>query len=562
MKYAVEISGMTCGSCSRHAREALVKVDELQDIQMMPWQDGKAVVNLAEDTQLPEKKIKKVIKKAGYKVENMYPLSGNIASQTDFPRAEYDLAVIGTGGAGMGAAIEAARLRKTVVLIEKGRLGGTCVNAGCIPSKIIIKQANHFYHANNQNFPGIELVPGSYDWSTLLSERRTLVETLRKEKYTDVIQSYPEITLKQGAARFDRNEENHPILVLDNGETIVARKYVIATGSRPFIPDLPGKNEVSLLNSTDLLFLEKQPRSVVVIGGGFIALELGQALHRLGIEVPAVEVRSRLVSHWDEQISRDMTQYLEEEGLSIHTGSVPVRFFKEDGLSVVVMRDQTGQEREIAAEHILVAMGRHPNTESLNLPAVGVELSSDSGGIVATEFMQTTSPNIYSAGDVADIPKLVYLAAKSGKIAVRHAFGEEVDPLDLTVVPEVIFSTPQLARVGLSEQEAMDRGQAVKIGVVGLEHVAKAIVSNNTKGFIKLVVDGSNDTVVGAQILSENAGELIQTATMAVEMGKRYGFTATQFRDMLFPYLTEVEGLKLAAQMVDMDVAQFSCCAS
>ncbi len=561
--YELNVKGMTCDSCVIHVEQALTSLEGVTEAKIESWQSGKALISTSEHNGLSEKTVAKAIKKAGYKLKGFVEAS---KTENHSPEAswggkgDYDLAVIGTGGGGMAAAIEGAKQDKKVILIEKGTIGGTCVNVGCIPSKALLKPAHFFYHSGHSKFPGVQIPDGTVDWLKLEEDREALAATLRKEKYEDVLKTYPQITLKQEIAHFKMDSENYPIIQLASGETITAHRYVTATGSRPFMPDIPGLKEIEALDSTSALFLKKKPKSLIIIGGGFIALEIGQAFSRLGVQI-SIHVRSRLLSHWERIISDDIRTILEKEGVKVHTGDVPIRFFQRDGLKGVEMKDSSGNTYEALAEEILIAIGRTSNTESLNLEGVGVKLEPKSMSIAVNEYMQSTNPYIYAAGDVSDIPNLVYLAAKSGKIASQHALNSETKPLDLSIVPEVIFTDPQIARVGLTEEKAEKLGHSVKTSVLPLSQVPKAIVSNSTEGFVKLVIDGDSQLILGAHILSENAGELIQTVTMAVSMGKKYGFTVQDFQDMLFPYLTEVEGLKLAAQTVDMDVKQLSCCA-
>lgn len=475
--------------------------------------------------------------------------------------ADTDLVVIGTGGGGMGAALEAARLGKKVTIIERSIIGGSCVNVGCIPSKAMIKPANFRHHALNSVFKGLQYSDKENDWQQLLKDRKQLVEHLRQEKYEKVLDQFDSITLKKENATFDVDSAGYPIGKLDDGSIIKANRYVIATGSRNTKPDVPGVDEVELLDSTTALFLDKKPESLIVIGGGFIAVELGQALHRLGIKIVSMEARSRLLSKWDLDLSNELLQSFMNEGIPVNLGSVPVRFFNENKLKCVEMQDAQGNKRILKAEQILIAMGRVANTDELNLESVGVKVEKGTAEIAINSQMQTTNPSIYAVGDCSTLPNLVYLAAKSGKLASANAFDNPIGEIDFDNIPEVVFSDPQCARVGLTLKEAKAAGIDAKESKLGMDNVPKAIVSNTTGGFIKLIADNRDNTLIGAHIISENAGDLIQTVSLAIAMGKKHEFTVNDFREMLFPYLTEVEGLKLAAQTFDMKVGQLSCCA-
>jgi mercuric reductase len=233
---------------------------------------------------------------------------------------------------------------------------------------------------------------------------------------------------------------------------------------------------------------------------------------------------------------------------------------RQEGEEKVITADVDGQRREFRAEQVLMAVGRTPHTAEMGLAEAGVELDAD-GFIVVNDFMQTTNPRIYATGDVTQHPKLVYVAAAGGGIAAANALDGNSERLDLTVLPDVIFTDPQVASVGLTEDQARGRSYDVKTTMLPLAYVPRALAAQDTRGLIKLVADRNSDRLLGAHMLAAEAGEVIQTAALAIRMGLQYGFTVNDLREMLFPYLVQVEGLKLAAQTFEKDVAQLSCCA-
>jgi mercuric reductase len=304
-KIEITVEGMTCGMCATHVETALNSLSEVANVRVPDWKQGTAIVSLEASggETLDESRVRTAIESGNnYKLTGIRAIAGETpelksGTNTDpgpepGPDTDIDLVVIGTGGAGMAGALEAARLGKKVIIVERGTTGGTCVNVGCVPSKAIIKAANYFHLAEHSPFAGVQLVRQSLDWEQLVAAREELVAELRGEKYEKVLQASEGITFKQGAARFVRTKSGYPAVELSTGETLLARRYLIATGAHPHIPDLPGADTVGLLDSTSALFLKQKPESMIVIGGGFIAVELAQSFSRLGVRIESIEARS------------------------------------------------------------------------------------------------------------------------------------------------------------------------------------------------------------------------------------------------------------------------------
>jgi mercuric reductase len=314
-----------------------------------------------------------------------------------------------------------------------------------------------------------------------------------------------------------------------------------------------------VLDSTSAMALSAQPSSLLVIGGRAIALELGQTFARLGTQVTILQRSERLIPEHEPELADALAEILREEGLCVQTDATPLAIRAEDGEKVVTARVH-GELQEFRAEQVLMATGRTPNTSALGLDEAGIATDAQ-GFIVVDDFMQTSRPGIYAAGDVTNRPKLVYVAAAAGGVAAENALEGNRKRLNLTVLPDVIFTDPQVATVGLTEGQAMADGYSVKTSVLPLSYVPRALAARDTRGLIKLVAEQGTDRLLGAHVLAAEGGEVIQTAALAVHVGLRYGFTVADLRGMLFPYLTQVEGLKLAAQTFEKDVAQLSCCA-
>ncbi|MBC8259073.1 MAG: mercury(II) reductase [SAR324 cluster bacterium] len=467
----------------------------------------------------------------------------------------YDLVIIGSGGAGVAAAIKTAESGYSCAIIEAGTIGGTCVNVGCVPSKALLRAAEAYYHAGHHAFKGVYTKTNGLDWETVIAEKDRLVENLRQQKYIDVIASYPQITSLRGKAELQADGS----VLIDGATVLRSRKILIATGAKPRILPLNGIEAVEVLTSTTAMELRHLPHSMIVIGGRFIALEQAQMFARFGAKVTLLQRSKRLIPEHEPEISAGIAAAFREEGLAVYTG-VELLEIQEEGGEKTVIATMGGESREFRAEQVLMATGRSGNTENLGLDKVGVELNS-AGAIIVNDAMQTGNPDIYAAGDVTNRPQLVYVAAAAGGIAAENALTGSETKLDLSILPEVIFTDPQIATVGLTEAQAKTQGHEVETAQIPLEYVPRAIAARNTRGLIKLVAERKTKRLLGAQVLAAEGGEIIQTAAMAIHCGEKYGFTVEDMRKMLFPYLTQVEGLKLATLTFNKEVAKLSCCA-
>lgn len=558
MKVELRIEGMTCLSCARHVESALRSAPGVQQAHV-DYATGRATV-LAKDA-VQERDLLDAVAGGGYRAvaePSAAPTSRPeatmpVGSDTDGD-ADFDLLVIGTGGAGTAAAIRAAEIGARVAVVEGADVvGGTCVNIGCIPSKYLIEAAHHF-HTARTIFPGIAACDPHLAWAEVIRRKREIVDRLRQEKYLDVLASYPEITLLHGRARLTA-----PGRVDVSGRELRAARVVVATGTRPGMPPVPGLNEAGALDSTSVMELESLPDSMIVIGGGSIGLELGQAFARFGVKVVVLEAAVRILIGEDPEISDVLADSLRAEGIEVHTGVQVTRVERDSQGFVVYMRDGSvaGQLR---AEQLLIATGRIPNTEDLGLEAVGVEIDAR-GFIRVDESMRTTSPSVFAGGDVTGGPGYVYVAALGGGIAAQAALedraAEGAIAMDLSAVPRVVFTDPQVAAVGMSEGEATAAGISVQVTTLPVSAMPRAVVSHRGRGVIKLVSETGTDRLLGAHVVAPNAGDLIGEAVLAV----RFGLTTRDVVSTLHAYLTWGEGLKLAAQTFTKDVAKLSCCA-
>lgn len=456
-----------------------------------------------------------------------------------------DLAVIGSGGAAMAAGIAARKAGASVMLIERGALGGTCVNVGCVPSKTLLAAAGTRHAALTNPFAGVPTSANGVDLTALVAQKAELIGRLQQHKYADVAKAwgFPVVT---GEARF-----TGPEALEVNGSPVRARAYLIATGSMPHVSDIEGIQSVDYLTSTTAMEQQSLPESLVVIGGGYVGMEQAQLFAHLG---SAVTVIGRLAPHIEPELRAVMKGVLADDGINVveeHAARVQTT---DDGR----VRVTTTSGEHITAHRLLVATGRRAETSALDLPAAGVE-TDRRGFIITDEQQRTSNPRIYAAGDVAGTPQFVYVAATSGRVAAINALAQEHTPtatVDYTGLPAVIFTRPQLASAGLTEKEALSQDHDCACRVLSMEDVPRALVSHNARGAVKMVADATTGKLLGVHAAADGAGEIMLAATYAIKMG----MTIDDVADTWAPYLTMAESLRIAAGLF-RDELPTSCCA-
>ena len=461
------------------------------------------------------------------------------------------IAIIGTGSGAFAAAIKAVELGARVSIIEGAdMIGGTCVNIGCVPSKIMIQGAETAWKQQHFNYEGIQPQTAVIDRRAMLAQQQRWVDELRYAKYESILESSPDINLIRGWARF--SDAQTLLIKKHDGseETLRADRYLLAVGARAAIPDINGLRDTPYWTSTEALVADDIPEHLVVLGGSVVALELAQAFLHLGARVTLM-ARSTLLSKEDDDLGAGLKPLLEDEGMEIMLHTVPHRI-QHDGKQFSI----STKDGDVNCDRLLVATGRQSNADGLALENAGVK-TTKAGNIIIDSLMQTNVENIYAAGDCSNLPQYVYVAAAAGSRAARNMLGEKIR-LDLSTMPAVVFTNPQVASVGLSRLQAATQGLEVESRTLPLENVPRAIANMDTRGFIKLVAEKHSGRLLGCQVLADSAGEIIQTAALAIHNR----MTVEQLAEQLFPYLTMVEGLKLAAQTFSKDISQLSCCAA
>ena len=462
------------------------------------------------------------------------------------------LVIIGGGSAAFSAAIKASGLGARVTLINDGLpIGGTCVNVGCVPSKTLIRAAEVFHRAKRHEFQGISSQSQLTDFKAVTTQARELVEELRLAKYVDVVADLPDFRRIDGRGRLIA-----PNQVRVNGETITADRVLIATGASPLIPPIPGLGESNYLTNETAFQLEELPDSLIVLGGRYIGLELAQMFARFGSRVTLLQRSSRILPTESPDLTNALTGFLETEGIEVVTNVAATRVSRVSD-TVTVETEVAGTRRTFRAAQLLLATGRTPNTQQLGLEDLGVTLNSR-GFLVVDESLQTSAEGIYGAGDVLGENMFVYAAAYEGALAAENALSDTSRARDYTALPWVVFSDPQVAGVGMGEQQAAEKGLKVDISVLPLSYVPRSIAARDTRGFIKLVREHSTDKMVGARILAPEGSELLMEVALAI----KHGLTARELAESFHPYLTLGEGVKLAALSFDKSVEKLSCCAT
>lgn len=533
------IKGMTCNSCENHINDALKAIKGVNDV-CVSFPNKNAII----DTDLNPSIIIKTIESIGYSatIDN--------SSDTCCETQQLHVAIIGSGSGAFAAGIKAAEQGAKVTIIEADEvIGGCCVNVGCVPSKIMIRSAHLAQHQRSNPFPGIKNHEPEITRSLLAQQQQSRVDELRMAKYESILEKNPSLTLIKGFAKF--KDKNTLVIDKEDGsvEELIADRILIASGSKPFIPPIIGIENAPYWTSTEALFSEELPETMAVIGSSVIALEIAQAYQRLGTQVTLLARHSLLYSE-DPALGDSLRKILEAEGMIVKTQTQAQKVvFIDEQFHIILNKG------EIFADKLLIAAGRDANTKKLNLESIG--LSTDKkGAIIVNEKLQSNINNIYAVGDCSTMPQFVYVAAAAGTRAAINMTGGQAK-LDLSTMPAVIFTDPQVATVGLTEDEAQSKGISTISRQLELEHVPRSLANFETHGFIKMVANKNTMQIIGVQILAGDAGEMIQTAVLAIHNE----MTTTELAGQLFPYLTMVEGLKLCAQTFAKDVSELSCCA-
>ncbi|AGB33921.1 mercuric reductase [Natrinema pellirubrum DSM 15624] len=478
--------------------------------------------------------------------------------------SDYDLVILGGGAAAFAAITEASRRDLSTAMVNTGLpIGGTCVNVGCVPSKHLLAVAESGAAASENPFDAVRYPEEpTIDWADALEGTDDLVEGFRQENYVDVAEHF-ETDIYEG---YGQLVDDTTIEVVDGpyeGARITGEKALVATGSSPWAPPIDGLDDVDYYTSETILEERDLPESIVMLGGGYIALEWGQILHRVGVDVTVLQRSGHVLSDMEGQLGREMQGAFNEEGIDVVTSNdfqqvqdVATDSGADPGQQGVAVETVIeGEEQAFTAEALFVATGVQPNSEDIGLEAVGVGTESD-GAIRVDEHFQTTNPDIYAAGDVIGEPELETVAAKEGNHAVKNAFGDESVDIDYDAVPAVVFTSPEVAAVGTTEREYMDEHGTCSCRTVQMEDVPRAKAAENTDGLVQVVKHHETDEIVGVHMVGPRAADMIMEATLAV----RFGLTVDNIIDTVHPFPTFSEAFKQACQAFRRDTSTMSCC--
>ncbi|MEW5710184.1 MAG: FAD-dependent oxidoreductase [Pseudomonadota bacterium] len=452
-------------------------------------------------------------------------------------RFDRNLVVIGAGSAGLVAAYIAAAVRAKVTLIEKDRMGGDCLNTGCVPSKALLRTAKLLAQARRAREFGLRSLQVEFDFAEVMERVQRVIRTVAAH---DSVERYTRLGVEviQGEARIAS-----PFTVEVNGRTLTTRSIVIAAGARPLVPPIPGIEDMSYLTSDTVWALRRLPRRLLVLGGGPIGCELAQAFARFGSRVTQVEMLPRLLIREDPEISEMVLQRFREEGIDVRIGHKAKRFLTENGEKILVA-ERDGAEVRLPFDDLLVAVGRVPNTTGYGLEELGIPVNQ-SRTIEANEFLQTIYPNIYVCGDVAGPFQFTHTAAHQAWYATVNAlFGQfHKFRADYSVIPWATFTDPEVARVGLNEQDAKERGIDYEATTYGLDDLDRAIADEAAHGLVKVLTVPGKDKILGVTIVGEHAGDLIAEYVLAM----RHGIGLNKILGTIHIYPTLAEANKYAA---------------
>jgi pyruvate/2-oxoglutarate dehydrogenase complex dihydrolipoamide dehydrogenase (E3) component len=448
----------------------------------------------------------------------------------------YDAIVIGTSQGGRFLPIELANAGQKVALVERGNLGGVCVNTGCTPTKTMVASARLAYQARRGADYGLRIGPVTVDLAAVRERKRAMVAGARQNYASRLPQDGLELI--GGEAHFT-GPKTVGIALTDGGKRqISAPLIVIDVGTRPRPLTVTGAGDVPVLDSTSIMELDELPEHLIILGGGYIGLEFGQMFRRFGSEVTIIQTGPRLMMIEDEDVSDEVAAILREDGISVLTSATPVRVEPGDGDRLQLTVQMEDGARLIQGSHLLSAIGRIPNTEALNAEAAGINLG-DRGFIEVDEYLETSAPGVYAMGDVKGGPAFTHLSYDDYRVLHANLIGHEKASTRDRIVPYTMFMDPQLGRVGMTEREARSQGRAIRVAKLPMSAVIRAIETGETRGFMKAIVDAHTGQILGSAVLGSEGGEIMTIIQVAM-LGK---LTYRAMADAIFTHPLLAEGL-------------------
>jgi len=450
---------------------------------------------------------------------------------------QYDAIVIGSGQAGGPLAKKLELAGKKTALIEKRWIGGTCVNDGCTPTKTMVASAKMAYMADNSQALGVKIKGFSVDMARIKKRKDAVVYQFRNGSQKG-LEATKNLDVIFGEATFTGDKTISVKLNSGRIKEFNADQFFINTGAKPFIPEIEGLNDIDYLNSTTIMDMDKIPEHLLVVGGNYIGLEFGQMFSRFGSKVTIIERSGRIVSREDEDVSEELTKILQEEDINIFVNATVSKFKKKQGDKITATVLINGAEKKIRCSHVLVAVGRVPQTATLNLPVTGVEMD-ERGFIKVNDKLETNVNGIYALGDVKGGPAFTHISYNDYTIVYRNLILNENLSIKDRPVPYCMFTDPQLGCIGINETEAKKRKLNYKVAKLPMAYVARAIETGDTRGFMKAIVDPDTKQILGATILGPEGGETMTILQMAMAGGITYD----QIRYFIFAHPLFAESL-------------------
>jgi pyruvate/2-oxoglutarate dehydrogenase complex dihydrolipoamide dehydrogenase (E3) component len=450
--------------------------------------------------------------------------------------SHYDVLIIGSGQAASPLARELAQAGRKTALVERVHVGGTCVNEGCTPTKTMVASGRVAYLARRGGDYGVRTGEVAVDLGRVRQRKRAIVDDFRSGGERGLAKAGVELIM--GEASFSQ-PHTLDVRLNDGGvRQVSADTIVLNTGARPALPKLPGIERVSVLDSTSIMELDAVPEHLIVLGGGYIGLEFGQMFRRFGSQVTIVQRGGQLLAREDADVAEAVAEILREDGVEVLLESEALRVEAAGEQQIrLTLRGPEG-ERTIAGSHLLAAAGRTPNTDKLNLAAAGIAADKH-GFIVVDEHLRTSVAGIYALGDVKGGPAFTHISYDDYRILKAELLGGEVRSTAGRLVPYTVFIDPQLGRVGLGEHEARSQGKQVRVAKLPMAHVARALEVDETRGFMKAIVDAESDQILGFVCLGLEGGEIMSMVQIAMLGGLPY----TALRDGIFAHPTLAESL-------------------
>ena len=569
-KINIEVNGMTCEHCVARVNKFILSVPGVKNIDTVLKENKSYIVA---DNNVNVETITLSIKDAGYK-PGKYDVSeaegldeshdrtsskgiSDMDKKNGAGNYDYDLIIIGGGSAAFSSAIYAAEKNLRVCVIENWVIGGTCLNRGCVPSKHFLEAGRIFYEPLNNKYQGIKVEQKSIDMKTLVEEKDILLTALRQVKYYNVLEGYPQIRFINGTGRFISKNAVEIIPAGRTGQpyTISSEKFIIATGSKNKILDIPGLGDTGYMTNTELLDISYIPKTLLIQGTRALALEFAQMFSRFGSKVVIVGRANRVALNEEPEISEELENILRREGIEILLGSEIKKLYKKEGKKYAEIETEDGI-KVIEFDEFLMATGIVGNSMELNLDAAGVETDKN-GFVVVNDELKTSEDNIYAAGDITVKWFFVTVAAYEGKIAASNLLDGTHIKTDYSAVAHTTFTDPELSSVGLTEEQAVKAGYDIEKAVFPISYTPKAQAIFKTEGLVKMIAEKETGKVLGIHMLAHNSSETIQQASVYIQNN----YTVERIGQEIGVYPTMAESLKLCAQTFTKDISKLSCCA-